>query len=63
MNLSEALKKERQKLKKTQKEMSKMLDIPFSTYFQYEQGFSVGAKHLMKIVKKLNLSLQQLGGK
>ena len=47
------LKSARNGKKLTQKEMAAFLEIPYSTYCQYEQGFKVGGKHVLKIMQKL----------
>lgn len=43
----------------TQEEFAKQLGIPYSTYFQYEQGFKIGVKHIDKIRSLLGLTAEE----
>lgn len=60
MRVNELLKKERVDRKLTQKQFSTLLNIPYSTYCQYEQGFKIGKSHIVKIVKNTNIKYEQI---
>jgi transcriptional regulator with XRE-family HTH domain len=60
MKIDEKLREERSKRDLTQKEFAKYLGIPYSTYFQYELGWNVGPKYLVKIITKLGLKIEDL---
>jgi transcriptional regulator with XRE-family HTH domain len=45
---------------KCQEDFAKELGIPYSTYFQYEQGFRIGTKHIDKIQALLDLTAAEV---
>lgn len=57
IKVTERLKKARSSM--TQEEFAKKIGIPYSTYFQYEQGFKIGVKHIDKIRALLGLTAEE----